>query len=107
LPPVVLKNTFGSIHDVDLYDVMCSYYVGIFLRALKEGSLFDEKEQEIYSSIYVFEHEGLVPGYQIIAKYLKGIDTVVIQFMNTTNFSGYSWNLSQIIYHRIAKILRR
>jgi len=81
--------------------------VGIFLRALNDGSVFNEGEQEIYSSIYVYEHTGLVVGYQSIAKYHKDIDTVVIQFINTTNFDGYDWNLSEIIYSRIVKILRR
>ena len=80
--------------------------VGIFLRALNDGSVFDEGEQEIYSSIYVYEHTGLVPGYQSIAKYHKDIDTVVIQFNNTTNFDGYDWNLAEIVYNRIVKILR-
>ncbi len=69
--------------------------------------LFDKGEQEIYSSIYVYNHAGLVPGYQSFAKYYKDIDTVVIQFVNTTNFDGYTWNLSQIVYNRIVKILRR
>ena len=80
--------------------------VGIFLRALNDGSVFNEGEQEIYSSIYVYEHTGLLPGYQSIAKYHKDIDTVVIQFNNTTNFDGYDWNLAEIIYSRIVKILR-
>ena len=79
--------------------------VGIFLRALNDGSLFDEGEQAIYSSIYVYEHTGLVPGYQSIAEYHKDIDTVVIQFVNTAG--GYNWNLSEIVYNRIVKILRR
>jgi D-alanyl-D-alanine carboxypeptidase len=127
LIPLGLKNTFGSIRDVNMDDVMSGYYVGveediksvdygsmiasaedvgIFLRALNDGSLFDEGEQEIYSSIYVYEHTGLVPGYQSIAKYHKDIDTVVIQFVNTTDFDGYTWNLSEIVYNRIVKILR-
>ena len=66
----------------------------------------DKMEQEIYSSIYKYEHTGLIPGYQSIAKYYKDIDAVVIQFTNTTNFDGYNWNLSEIIYNRIVKILR-
>jgi CubicO group peptidase (beta-lactamase class C family) len=132
LNPLGLKNTFGSIHEVDMDKVMSGYYVGveedlktvdygseltsmiataeevgIFLRALNDGSLFEEGEQEIYSSIYVYDHTGLMPGYQSIAKYHKDIDTVVIQFVNTTNFSGYTWNLSEIVYNRIVKILRR
>ena len=126
LIPLGLNNTFGSLNEVDLDDVMSGYYVGIeddfktenvgmlataedvgiFLRALNDGSLFDEGEQEIYSSIYEYEHTGLVPGYQSIAKYHKDIDTVVIQFNNTTNFDGYTWNLSEIIYSRIVRILR-
>ncbi len=48
--------------------------VGIFLRALNDGSVFDEGEQEIYSSIYVYEHAGWVPGYQSIAKYHEDIE---------------------------------
>lgn len=132
LTPLGLKNTFGSINEVNADDLMSGYYVGIeediknsaygskltsmiasaedvgiFLRALNDGSLFDEGEQEIYSSIYVYNHTGLMPGYQSIAKYHKDIDTVVIQFNNTTNFDGYDWNLAEIIYRRVVKILRR
>ncbi len=81
--------------------------VGIFLRALNDGSVFDEGEQEIYSSMYVYKHTGLVPGYQSIAEYHKDIDAVVIQFNNTTNFDGYDWNLAEIEYNRVVKILRK
>jgi hypothetical protein len=73
--------------------------VGIFLRALNNGSLFDEGEQEIYSSIYVYEHTGLLPGYQSIANYHKDIDAVVIQFVNTTG--GFHWITAEIVYSRI------
>ena len=127
LIPLGLKNTFGSLSEVNIDDVMSGYYVGyaedlkteengmlataedvgIFLRALNDGTVFDEGEQEIYSSIYVYEHTGLVVGYQSIAKYHEDIDTIVIQFMNTTNFDGYNWNLSEVFYSRIVKILRR
>jgi CubicO group peptidase (beta-lactamase class C family) len=128
LIPLNLQNTFGSLGEVNMDNVMSGYYVGIqddiktanygsmiataedvglFLRALNDGSLFDEGEQEIYSSIYVYDHTGLIPGYQSIAKYHKDIDTVVIQFVNTTNFDGYTWSLSEIVYNRIVKILRR
>lgn len=129
LDPLGLTHTFGSIHDVNMNDLMSGYYVGIkqdikdtdygsmvataqdvgtFLRALNDGSVFtDKKEQKIYSSIYRYNHTGLVPGYQTIAKYFKDIDTVVIQFNNTTNFDGYDWNLAEIIYNRVVKIIRR
>ena len=127
LTPLNLKNTYGSLHEVDIDDVMSGYYVGveedlkteftglmiataedvgIFLRALNDGSVFNEGEQEIYSSIYVYKHTGLLVGYQSFAEYHKDIDTVVIQFNNTTNFDGYDWNLAEIIYSRIVKIVR-
>jgi len=133
LIPLELNNTFSSLSEVDIDDMMSGYYfvveadiktndyrlvgygsmlataqdVGTFLRALNDGSVFSEGEQEIYSSIYVYEHTGLLPGYQSIAIFHKDIDTVVIQFVNTTNFDGYTWNLSEIVYSRIVKILRR
>lgn len=68
--------------------------------------MFDEGQQDIYSSIYVYEHEGLLPGYQSLAEYHKDTDTVVVQFVNTTDFNGYEWNLSEIVINRIVKILR-
>jgi CubicO group peptidase (beta-lactamase class C family) len=129
LKPLNLNNTYGSIGDVNLDDVMSGYYVGYekdlktgdnglmlataedlgrFIRALNDGTIFkDKKEQEIYSSIYKYEHTGLIPGYQTIAKYHKDIDAVVIQFTNTVDFEGYNWNLSEIMYSRIVKILRK
>ena len=124
--PLGLNNTFGSLNEVDLDDVMSGYYVGmeadfkseevgmlataedvgIFLRALNDGSVFNGGEKEIYSSIYVYEHGGLVPGYQSLAEYHEDIDTVVVQFINTTDFEGYDWNLSEILINRIVKIVR-
>jgi len=82
--------------------------LGKFLRALNDGSVFKHQtEQDIYSSIYEYGHTGLITGYQTIAKYHKDIDAVVIQFTNTVNFDGYNWNLSEIMYNRILKILRK
>ncbi|WP_298369152.1 serine hydrolase domain-containing protein [uncultured Lutibacter sp.] len=127
LTPLNLNHTFGSINNVNIDDVMSGYYVGYsmdlktnnvgsilataedlgkFIRALNNGTVFtDKQEQEIYSSIYTYEHTGLIPGYQTIAKYHKDIDTVVIQFTNTVDFNGYNWNLSEIMYNRIVKIV--
>ena len=128
LIPLELNNTFSSLSEVNIDDMMSGYYVGyepdlktsnygsmiataqdvgIFLRALNDGSVFKEGGQEIYSSIYVYEHGGLIPGYQSLAEYHKDIDTVVVQFINTTDFNGYDWNLSEIIINRIVKIVRR
>ena len=125
LDPLGLKNTFFSIEDVDLDDVMSGYYVGYeqdfkhrdfgmlataedvgnFIRALNDGSVFAPGEQELYP--YEYEHGGLVIGYQSLAEYHEDIDAVVVQFINTTDFEGYEWNLSQISMNRIVKILKK
>lgn len=78
--------------------------VGIFLRALNEGTFFNDKEREIYRSLYKYEHTGWVLGYSSIARYHSDIDTVVIQFTNTTGNDTVM--LTQIIYARILRILR-
>lgn len=79
--------------------------VGLFLRALNDGSLLNDDEQAIYSSIYEYEHTGWLPGYYSIARYHKDIDTVVVQFVSTTG--GNTIMISDIVYNRIVQILRR
>ena len=133
LAPLGLMHTFGSLSDVDPRDIASGYDshydhynkdvkmldfvapggsmiataqdVGIFVKALNDGSLFNKQEQSIYSSVYKYGHTGLLPGYSSIARYHKDIDAVVVQFVNTSG--GYTWNLSGIVYKRIVKILRR
>ncbi|MBT8297873.1 MAG: beta-lactamase family protein, partial [Maribacter sp.] len=127
LMPLSLNNTFSSLSEVNVANVMSGYHVGhphdlktndygmhataedvgTFLRALNDGSLFEEGEQEIYASIYEYEHSGWVPGYQSFAKYHEDIDAVVIEFYSTTDPKLYNWNLSEIINNRIVKILKR
>lgn len=125
-----LTHTYGLLNEVDLRDVASGYYtkydgdlktqtfvipggsmvataqdVGIFLRALNDGSLLNDNEQAIYSSTYVYEHTGLLPGYSSIARYYKDIDTVVIMFVNTSG--GNSWTTLEVVYNRIVKILHK
>jgi CubicO group peptidase (beta-lactamase class C family) len=127
LDPLNLNNTFPSLSEVNIDNVMSGYHVGYphdlktndygmhataadvatFLRALNDGSLFEAGEQEIYASVYEYEHSGWVPGYQSFAEYHKELDAVVIEFYSTTDPKLYNWNLSQIINNRIVKILER
>ena len=125
-----MNHTYSLLSEVDLDDVMSGYHVGyepdikyndfiqpggsmvataedvgIFLRALNDGSLFSEDEQAIYSSIYRYEHTGLLPGYQSIAQYHKELDAVVIQFVNTSG--GSMWMKSEAVYRRVVRILKR
>ncbi|MGI9293111.1 MAG: serine hydrolase domain-containing protein [Pseudomonadales bacterium] len=130
LAPAGLTNTYSLFSQVDYEDVVSGYWyqydddlrrldyvipggsmvataedVGIFLRALNDGSLLNDNEQAIYSSIYEYEHTGWLPGYYSIARYHEDIDTVVIQFVSTTG--GNTIMLSNTIYSRIVKILQR
>lgn len=131
LTPLGLSHTYHLFSKVDRRDEVVSGYiteydgdlkeleyicpggsmvataqdVGIFLRALNDGTLLNDEEQAIYSSIYEYGHTGLLPGYQSIARYHKDIDAVVIQFVNTSG--GNLWTISEIVYNRIVRILRR
>lgn len=127
LNPLSLDNTFRSLSEVNLDHVMSGYHIGYphdlktndygmhataadvatFLRALNDGSLFKSGEQEIYASVYEYEHGGWVPGYQSFAAYHEDLDAVTISFYSTTDSQLYYWNLSEIINSRIVKILRK
>lgn len=127
LQPLDLDNTFASLKDVNIEDVMNGYHVGYpfslrsdehgmlataedvgrFLTALNDGSVFADGEQEIYSSLYQYEHAGWVPGYQSFANYYKDLDVTIVQFYSTTDADLYYWNLSEIINSRIVEILRQ
>lgn len=139
--PLGLTNTYSLLSQVAYDDVVSGYWyeydddlreldhiapggsmiataedVGIFLRALNDGSLLNDDEQAIYASIYEYEHTGWVPGYHTIARYHEDIDTVVVQFVSTTGgdtwgtaniIGGKATGISNIIYNRIVRILRR
>ena len=129
LIPLELNNTYSLLSEINLDDLTSGYHigwemdvkqndyiipggsmittikeVGIFLRALIDGSLLNNEEQEIYSSIYKYEHTGLLPGYQSIARYNEDIDAVVILFINT---SGNSWSKTESVYKKIVKAIKR
>lgn len=125
-----LKRTFGQMIEADTSQIASGYDshydkdvkkldfvapgssmvstaedVGIFLRALNDGTLLSKKEKALFSTIQEFGHTGLLPGYQSIARYHKDIDAVVVQFVNTTG--GDTWTTSEIVYNKIVNILRR
>lgn len=131
LIPLNLSNTYNLYSEVDSNDVMSGYYkgydpdlkseqhtrpggsmvstaedVGMFLRYLIDGTLFTEQEQEIYSSIYKYEHTGWLSGYTSIARYNSDIDAVVVQFVNTS-YNGLFWLELEGLYKRINKILEK
>lgn len=123
LTPLGLKNTFASIHEMDLAALMSGYYVsyendfktldqgyvataqdvGDFIIALNKGTFFNEQEQALYASLYLYGHTGWVLGYSSIARYHKDINTVVVQFINTNGNDTVM--LNEIIYNRIIDIL--
>lgn len=141
LAPLGLSHTYSLLNQVKYSNVASGYWyqydddlrqidhvipggsmiataedVGVFLRALNDGSLLNDDERATYASIYEYEHTGWVPGYYSIARYHEDIDAVVIQFVNTTGgdtwgvanvTGGKATGISNIIYNRIVKILHR
>lgn len=130
LDRLALTHTYGKLNEADLGAMVSGYFIGYdgdlksqnyvcpggsmvanakdvgnFLRALNDGTLFNNHEQAIYSSIYVYDHTGLLPGYSSIARYFKDIDTVVIMFVNTSG--GNSWTTLEVVYDRIIKMLHK
>ncbi len=132
LTPLNLQNTFYWFKEVDNPDRLANGYVsgyngndvkeldhitpggnmvataedvGIFLRAMIDGDAFTKTEREIYTSVYPYNHTGLVPGYQSWASYSPELDAVVVQFVNTSG--GFSWEISNILHGRIFKILEK
>lgn len=136
LAPIGLTNTFFSIDEVDFDDVVSGYWyeydndlrslggsmvataadVGAFVRALNDGTLLNDDEQAIYSSLYEYGHDGWVPGYHSMAHYHADIDTVIVQFVSTVG--GETWGtanvvggktpaISNISYGRIIRILEK
>ena len=127
LEPHGLDHTFNLMADVDINDMISGYYVGYdqdikyndfimpggsmvatiqdvgrFLRLLNNGDLFTSSQQEIYSSVYEYEHTGELPGYLSIARYHKDTDTVIILFANTSGSD--SWSKVTKVYDRVRKI---
>jgi len=125
LTPLGLEHTYRSVQGVNIADVMGGYHIGYdqnfktldqgfvataedvgrFLRALNEGTVFKAGEREIYVSLYNLGHTGWVLGHSSRAHYHQDIDTVVVQFVNTTGNDTVM--LTGIIYNRILKILSR
>jgi len=131
LEPLGLMHTYFLLSEVDVEDIACGYHVdydggdikyvsyvvpggsmiataqdvGVFLRALIDGKLLNDDEQEIYSSVYKYGHTGELPGYQSIARYNEDIDAVVVQFTNTSG--GNTWSKSESVYRRVVRILKK
>ncbi len=80
--------------------------VGVFLRALIDGTLFNADEQEIYSSIYEYEHTGWLNGYTSIVRYHSDIDAVVVQFVNTSAGQMFWLGLKRS-YNRIVHAVKK
>lgn len=131
LTPLGLFNTYSLYSEVDSSLLSSGYYVGyepdlkslkhtrpggsmiataadvgIFLRALIDGTLLNEEEQQVYESVYAYEHTGWLPGYTSIARYHADIDAIVIQFVNTSKGEMYWLRLNRV-YNRIVKVVER
>ncbi len=132
LDPLGLEDTYSLFTEVDPGDVMSGYHigygpdmktledhtrpggsmvatasdVGVFVRALIDGSLFTNKEQGIYTSVYPYEHTGWVMGYTSIVRYHPDTDAVVVQFVNTSRGPLF-WTELERVYGRVVAIVER
>ena len=102
LTPLNLNNTFGSLSEVNIVDVMSGYHVGhpYDLKLEEHGMLATAEDVGIFL-------RALNDGSLSFAKYHKDLDAVVIEFYSTTDPKLYNWSLSEIINNRIVKILKR
>ena len=101
----------GYWNDVDRFDQVYAIPggsmvstiddVGRFIRALNDGSLMTEEEQNFYR--YFYNHSGWVPGYQSIAGYHQSTDSVVVIFVNSTG--GASESIIRSTYDSIVDSL--
>lgn len=130
LKPLNLGNTYHLMEEVDQERLMSGYLedyeydvkdfdfrspagsmiataeeVGIFLRALNNSTLVTSSEESIYSSVYVYDHTGFLPGYQSIARYDNENDRVIVVFGNTSE--GAKWDEIEVLYSRIKRILNK
>ena len=120
LAPLSLSDTYYSLSEVDNDAVASGYWYGYqddlkslnfvapggsmiasagdvatFIRALNKGALLSPSEQQLYERLYPLEHDGWFPGYHSKARYYADIDTVVVQFTNTTG--GETWGLANVV----------
>ena len=132
LAPLGLEETYHELGDLDPDTVMSGYFigygpdmktveehtrpggsmvatatdVGVFVRALIDGSLFTTEEQDIYTSVYPYEHTGWVSGYTSIVRYHPDIDAVVVQFVSTSHGPLF-WVELERVYSRIVKTVEQ
>ena len=80
--------------------------VAIFIRSLANGDLLDTDAHALYIDLFFsYGHSGWLPGYQSIARYHANLDTVIVQFVNTTG--GTSEAVSAAAYDEIVNFTGR
>jgi D-alanyl-D-alanine carboxypeptidase len=130
LDPLGLQNTYHTMNEAGEDNVSSGYFVGYepdirsqnylspggsmvatisdvgtFQRSLVEGTFFTNEEQLLYKELYSYDHTGLLPGYQSIARYHPEMDAIIILFMNKGG--GNLWMTGEAIYDRITKIVAK
>ena len=126
LVPLGLNNTYLQASQADANELVSGYWggqnrksqayvipggsmisnakdVAVFTRALNKRGIMSNQELQIYP--YFFNHSGWLPGYQSVANYYGDIDTVIVQFINTTG--GSSEAIAAESLEQTLEILRR
>jgi len=128
LSPLGMTDTFLVLGDTDLALLARGYWdgvdrtgqdytipggsmvstsrdIGVFMRALATGNLLSANERSVYRSLFdSFGHSGWLPGFQSRARYYADVDTVVVQFINTTG--GDSEQVAAQMHDALVTLLR-
>lgn len=130
LRPLGLSNTFGQLAQAEPARLVSVYHpaysgdfkqlaytapggsmvataqdVGVFLRALRSGTLLSADERALYATLYVFDHTGLLPGYLSIARHHADLDAVVVLFANSS--AANAWGQIEAAETRVLRWARR
>lgn len=128
LTPLGMTDTYSLLSDVDTALLARGYWdgvdrttqdyvipggsmvstardVGVFIRALAQGDLLTAQERNNFASLYDgYGHSGWLPGFQSRARYYADIDTVIVQFVNTTG--GSSEEIASDVHQGVLDFLR-
>jgi CubicO group peptidase (beta-lactamase class C family) len=129
LTPLGMVDTYSLLADVDTSLLARGYWdatdrteqdyavpggsmvstapdVGAFFRALATGDLLTGDERSLFLDLFGgYGHSGWLPGYQSIARYDAAMDTVLVQFVNTTG--GQSEDVARTVYNSLIAYLRK
>ena len=125
LNPLGLKSTFGSLSEVDIDNVMSGYYVGvdedfkyedtglmlataedvgIFLRALNDGSVFKEGGTgNLFLHLRIRTYRLCFPATRVLQNTTKTTTRLSFNLIIQPTSTDTTWTLAEIVYKSYCK----